>query len=132
MKRIMIILFLLTSAVGYASYCGGPCICTCKCDCHKGVEECHEYCWECAHKHHGDCECHCHDKDCPNGTTYEERNYVSRRWFCSECDGFHLSRENSTDYGMEKGRLPKKRPYLHPIRHYNGYYFSNGEFCENP
>lgn len=134
MKNILYILACLavTLALG-SSYCERA-YGWCKCQCHDGLETCQEYCWRCAHKHHGDCECKCHDDNCPmygNVRTPAERNHCFRRNFCSDCENFHWGREESTDYGMKKGWLPKKRPYLHPIRHFPSllYAFDDG-YCE--
>ena len=116
---------LLSSGKAYEGF-------SCKCKCHDGVEECQAYCWRCAHKHHEDCECKCHDDNCPmygNVRTPAERNHCFRRNFCSDCESFHWGREKSSDYGMKKGWLPKKRPYLHPIKYFTGYAFDDG-YCE--
>ncbi len=127
MKRFLprLILFvavvLLSSGKAYEGF-------SCKCKCHDGVEECQAYCWRCAHKHHEDCECKCHD----DWERYEDdKNTSCRRHFCDDCESFHWGREKSSDYGMKKGWLPKKRPYLHPIRHFPSllYAFDDG-YCE--
>lgn len=133
MKNILYILACLVVALALgSSYCEGSCICVCKCKCHDGLETCQEFCWRCAHKHHVDCECLCHDEDSPNGSTSEERNYSFRRRYCDDCLRFHFDREYSTDYGMRKGLLPKKRPYLHPIKDYqpNLMYSFDADCCE--
>ncbi len=128
MKRIMIILFLLTSAVGYASYCDGICHGTCKCKCHDGVEKCQEYCWRCALRHHEDCECKCHELD-RYASSSEERNYNCRRYFCYKCTDYHGSLEYVLDWAMKKGLLPRKRPYLHPTRDFPNVYIEPSN-CE--
>ena len=129
MKRIMIILFLLTSAVGYASYCDGPCLCLCQCKCHEVKDGCQEYCWRCALKHHEDCECECHELDNQAGSTSKERNYIFRRRFCSRCADYHGCLEYVLDWAMKKGQLPRKRPYLHPVCDYPNVYLEPSN-CE--
>lgn len=118
MKRFLPMLILFVAVVLLSSsYCDGPCTCVCKCKCHDGVEECQEYCWRCAHKHHEDCKCECHD-DASMEDRYGSHNDFCRRRNCDNCLRNHWDLEMSTDYGMKKGWLPKKRPYLHPQKDY--------------
>lgn len=131
MRNLLCILACLVVVVALSSsYCRGGCNFRCKCGCHEGVETCEEYCWRCAHTHHEDCECGCHD-DPYMERSYKSRNDFCRRRNCDKCQDFHFDREYSTDYGMRKGLLPKKRPYLHPVKGYRAQSYSfDADCCE--
>lgn len=131
MKNILYILACLAVALVLgSSYCEGTCAFRCKCKCHDGLEACKEFCWMCAHTHHEDCECGCHD-DSSMECYYKDYNDFCRRRACDNCLWYHCSREIATDYGMQKGLIPKKQPYLHPIKDYPSLLHSfDADCCE--